>query len=75
MGVGSFAGDFVARHNKTYTLSLFTQSKLRHRLRSPTSGTRSIQENNSAAATIKWGSLGGQLSCLQAKAMNPFARD
>jgi hypothetical protein len=22
-GVGSFTGDFVARHNKTYTLSLF----------------------------------------------------
>jgi len=28
--VGSFTGDFVARHNKTYTLSLFTHSKLRH---------------------------------------------
>jgi hypothetical protein len=29
-GVGSFTGDFVARYNKTYTLSLFTHSKLRH---------------------------------------------
>ncbi len=29
-GVGSFTGDFVARHNKTYTLSLFTHSNLRH---------------------------------------------
>src|SRR5579872_5029963 len=30
LGVGSFTGDFVARHNKTYTLFLFTHSKLRH---------------------------------------------
>jgi hypothetical protein len=29
-GVGSFTGDFVARHNKTYTLFLFTQPKLHH---------------------------------------------
>jgi uncharacterized protein YbjT (DUF2867 family) len=27
---GSFTGDFVARHNKTYTLFLFTQPKLHH---------------------------------------------
>jgi len=31
LGVGSLTGDFVARHNKTYTLFLFTHSKLRHR--------------------------------------------
>ena len=29
-GVGSFTGDFVARYNKTYTLSLFTHPQLRH---------------------------------------------
>jgi hypothetical protein len=31
-GVGSFTGDFVARHNKTYTLFPFTHSNLRHPL-------------------------------------------